>query len=132
MITIEEALGYHEGGRPGKTEVRVTKPCLSPRDLRLAYLPGALAAVRAIAADPSRLPALTNYGNLIAVVTNGTALPGLGAVGPRAAKPMQEGTAVVFKRFADIDVFDLGIDTTDTAAFVETCGCSSRHSQGST
>jgi malate dehydrogenase (oxaloacetate-decarboxylating)(NADP+) len=120
MMTTDEALSYHQGERPGKTEVRLTKPCLSPRDLRLAYLPGALAAVGAIAADPSRLAALTNYGNLIAVVTNGTALPGLGAVGARAAKPMQEGTAVVFKRFADIDVFDLGIDTVEVDAFVET------------
>jgi malate dehydrogenase (oxaloacetate-decarboxylating)(NADP+) len=120
MMTVEEALSYHQGDRPGKTEIRPTKPCLSPRDLRLAYLPGALAAVRAIAEDPSRLSSLTNYGNLIAAVTNGTALPGLGAVGPRAAKPMQEGTAVIFKRLADIDVFDLGIDTTDVDTFVET------------
>jgi malate dehydrogenase (oxaloacetate-decarboxylating)(NADP+) len=120
MMTIEEALAYHQGDRPGKIEIRTTKPCLTPRDLRLAYLPGALAAVRAIAEDPARLSALTNYGNLIAVVTNGTALPGLGNVGPRAAKPMGEGTAVLFKRLADIDVFDLGIDTTDPDAFVET------------
>jgi malate dehydrogenase (oxaloacetate-decarboxylating)(NADP+) len=120
MMSIEEALSYHGGERPGKTEVRLTKPCLSPRDLRLAYLPGALAAVAAISQDPERIRSLTNYGNLIAVVTNGTALPGLGAVGPRAAKPMQEGTAVLFKRLADIDVFDLGIDTVEVDAFVET------------
>jgi malate dehydrogenase (oxaloacetate-decarboxylating)(NADP+) len=120
MMSIDDALSYHGGERPGKTEVRLTKPCLSPRDLRLAYLPGALAAVAAISEDPARIRSLTNYGNLIAVITNGTALPGLGAVGPRAAKPMQEGTAVLFKRLADIDVFDLGIDTVEPDAFVET------------
>jgi malate dehydrogenase (oxaloacetate-decarboxylating)(NADP+) len=119
MITNEESLSYHADGRPGKIEVRATKPCISPRDLRLAYLPGALSAVAAIAAEPSRLATLTNYGNLIAVVTNGTALPGLGAVGPRAAKPMQEGTAVMFKRLADIDVFDLGIDSVDPRTIVD-------------
>jgi malate dehydrogenase (oxaloacetate-decarboxylating)(NADP+) len=120
MLTNDEALLYHQSGRPGKIEVRPTKPCLTPRDLRLAYLPGALSAVRAIADDPRRLATLTNYGNLIAVVTNGTALPGLGNVGPRAAKPLQEGAAVMFKRLADIDVFDLELDTTDRDTFVET------------
>jgi malate dehydrogenase (oxaloacetate-decarboxylating)(NADP+) len=120
MIRREESLRYHALDRPGKIEVRATTPCLTPRELRLAYLPGAAFPSREIAQDPSAAFRYTSRGNLVAVVTNGTAVPGLGDVGPHAAKPMQEGMAVLFKRLADIDVFDLEIDTTDPDRFVDT------------
>jgi malate dehydrogenase (oxaloacetate-decarboxylating)(NADP+) len=120
MIRREDSLEYHAAGRPGKIEVRATKPCLAPREMRLAYLPGATFPSREIALDPSAAFRYTARGNLVGVVTNGTAVPGLGAVGPLAAKPMQEGVAVLFKRLADIDVFDLELDATDPDRFVET------------
>ena len=121
MIPRDESLHYHGSGagRPGKIELRVTKPLLTPRDLRLAYLPGAGHPAREIAADPSALFRYTARGNLVGVITNGTAVPGLGNVGAAAAKPMQEGIAMLFKRLADIDVFDLELDTTDTDRFVD-------------
>jgi len=120
MIPREDALQYHAGERPGKIELRATKPCLTPREMRLAYLPGATYPSREIAADPQAAFRYTARGNLVAVVTNGSAVPGLGPVGPLAAKPMQEGIAVLFKRLADIDVFDLELDATDPDRFVET------------
>jgi malate dehydrogenase (oxaloacetate-decarboxylating)(NADP+) len=120
MIDEKAALDYHAGHRPGKIEIKESKPSLSPREMRLAYLPGALAPARRIAADPAASYAYTARGNLIALVTNGTAVPGLGDVGPLAAKPVQEGIAVLFKRLADIDVFDLEFDTRDPDRFVET------------
>jgi malate dehydrogenase (oxaloacetate-decarboxylating)(NADP+) len=120
MIRREDSLEYHAGERPGKIELHATKPCLTPREVRLAYLPGASFPSREIAQDPSAAFRYTSRGNLVAVVTNGTAVPGLGDVGPLAAKPMQEGVAVLFKRLADIDVFDLELDTTDPERFVET------------
>lgn len=120
MIRAEESLEYHAGARPGKIEVRASKPCLSPREIRLAYLPGAGYPAQAIAGDPRHAYRYTTKGNLVAVVGNGSAVPGLGDVGPLAAKPMQEGIAVLFKRLADIDVFDLELDTRDPALFVET------------
>jgi malate dehydrogenase (oxaloacetate-decarboxylating)(NADP+) len=120
MIRREESLGYHSGGRPGKIEVRGTKPCLTPREMRLAYLPGASFPAQEIAADPSATFRYTSRGNLVGVITNGSGVPGLGDVGPDAAKPMQEGIAILFKRLADIDVFDLELDTTDPDRFVET------------
>src|SRR5512145_2350227 len=110
MIRREESLEYHSAPRTGKIELRATKPCLTPRDLRLAYLPGAAFACEAIAAEPEASFRYTARGNLVAVVTNGSSVPGLGAVGPRAAKPMQEGFAVLMKRLADLDVFDLELD----------------------
>lgn len=119
-MTRDAAFEYHAGDRPGKIEVKETKPCLSPRDIRMAHIPGALGPARAIAADPAQAYLYTARGNLIAVVTNGSGLPGLGDLGPAAAKPLAEGLAVLFKRFADIDTFDLELDTRDTAAFVET------------
>lgn len=118
-MTRNEALDYHAGDRPGKIEVKETKPCLSPREVRAAYLPGALEPARAIAADPANAFRYTARGNLVAVVTNGSAVPGLGDIGPAAAKPVQEGIAVLFKRLADIDVFDLELDTRDVDRFVE-------------
>ncbi len=120
MIRREEALEYHEGERPGKIEVRSIKQCLTAREMRMAYLPGASFACEAIAADPDAAFRYTSRGNLVAVITNGSAVPGLGNIGPLAAKPMQEGLALLFKRFADIDVFDLEIDAEDPDQFVET------------
>jgi malate dehydrogenase (oxaloacetate-decarboxylating)(NADP+) len=120
MIRREDSLEYHAAGRPGKIELRAAKPCLTPREMRLAYLPGAAFPAREIAADPAAAYRYTARGNLVGVVTNGTAVPGLGAVGALAAKPMQEGVAVLFKRLADIDVFDLELDATDPDRFVET------------
>ena len=105
-----EALEYHERpGRPGKLEIRSTKPMNTQLDLSLAYSPGVAAPCRVIAEDPDATYQYTSRGNLVAVVTNGTAVLGLGAIGPEAAKPVMEGKAVLFKRFADIDVFDLEI-----------------------
>lgn len=120
MVRRDEALEYHAGPRAGKIEVRATKPCLTARDLRQAYLPGASFACEAIAADPTALARYTARGNLVAVVTNGSAVPGLGDIGPRAVKPMQEGMALLCKRLADIDVFDLEIDARDPETFVDT------------
>jgi malate dehydrogenase (oxaloacetate-decarboxylating)(NADP+) len=120
MIRREDSLEYHSAGRPGKIELRATKPCLTPREMRLAYLPGAAFPSKEIAEDPAAAFRYTSRGNLVGVVTNGTAVPGLGPVGPLAAKPMQEGVAVLFKRLADIDVFDLELDAADPGRFVET------------
>src|SRR5512140_277664 len=120
MIRREDSLEYHGGARPGKIELHASKPCLTPREMSLAYLPGAAFPSRAIADDPAAAFRYTARGNLVGVVTNGTAVPGLGCVGPLAAKPMQEGIAVLFKRLADIDVFDLEIDAPDPESFVQT------------
>jgi malate dehydrogenase (oxaloacetate-decarboxylating)(NADP+) len=120
MIRSEEALEFHAGNRPGKLEVRPAKPCLTAREMRLAYLPGARFACEAIAALPDAAFRYTARGNLVGVVTNGSAVPGLGDVGPLAAKPMGEGLALLFKRLADIDAFDLELDTRDADRFVET------------
>ena len=120
MIKREESLEYHASGRPGKIELRVTKPCLTPWEMRLAYLPGASYPSIEIMKDPSSVFRYTLRGNLVAVITNGTAVPGLGDVGAAAAKPMQEGVAMLFKRLADIDVFDLELDTRDPDRFVDT------------
>ncbi len=120
MIQREDSLKYHKTGRPGKIELRPTKACLTPREMRFAYLPGASFPSMEIAKNPSSAFQYTARGNLVGVITNGTAIPGLGNVGPVAAKPMQEGMAVLFKRLADIDVFDLELNTTDPDRFVET------------
>ena len=120
MIRPDESLAYHEADRPGKIELRTTKSCLTAREMRLAYLPGACFPGAAIHADPDAAFRYTARGNLVGVITNGSAVPGLGDVGPLAAKPMQEGTAVLFKRLADIDVFDLELDTGDPDRFVDT------------
>ncbi len=120
MIRREDALEYHAAGRPGKIELRATTPCLTPREMRLAYLPGASFPGQEIMGDRGATFRYTARGNLVGVITNGTAVPGLGNVGPAAAKPMQEGVAVLFKRLADIDVFDLELDTTDPDRLVET------------
>ena len=105
-----EALRYHAGDRPGKLEVVATKPLATQRDLSLAYTPGVAEACRAIHADPADAFRYTAKGNLVAVVTNGTAVLGLGDIGPMAGKPVMEGKANLFKKFADIDVFDIELD----------------------
>ncbi len=112
-ITREEALAYHSEGRKGKIEVVPTKPTLTQRDLSLAYTPGVATPVLEIARDPDLAYEYTAKGNLVAVVSNGTAILGLGNRGPLASKPVMEGKGVLFKRFADIDVFDIELDAKD-------------------
>jgi malate dehydrogenase (oxaloacetate-decarboxylating)(NADP+) len=116
----EEALRYHAEPRPGKLEVVPTKPCETQADLSLAYTPGVAVPCLEIEKNPADAYRYTNRGNLVAVVSNGTAVLGLGAIGALAGKPVMEGKAVLFKRFADIDVFDLEVDTTDTEQFIQT------------
>jgi malate dehydrogenase (oxaloacetate-decarboxylating)(NADP+) len=117
-ITDQEALQFHSRGRPGKLEILPTKPMATQRDLSLAYSPGVAVPVKAIHADPSTAFDYTTRGNMVAVITNGTAILGLGNLGALAAKPVMEGKAVLFKRFADIDSIDLEIDTEDPEAFI--------------
>jgi malate dehydrogenase (oxaloacetate-decarboxylating)(NADP+) len=117
-FTRQEALQFHAEGRPGKLEIMPTKPMATQRDLSLAYSPGVAVPVEAIAENPSLAYDYTMKGNLVAVITNGTAILGLGNLGALAAKPVMEGKAALFKRFADIDAIDLEIDTQDTDAFV--------------
>ncbi len=109
----EEAREYHAAGRPGKIMIAITKPCATQHDLALAYTPGVAVPVRDIQQDPLEAFRYTARGNLVAVVTNGSAVLGLGNVGPLAGKPVMEGKALLFKRFADVDVFDIEIDATD-------------------
>ncbi len=113
------ALEYHRHPVAGKLQVVATKNIVNQRDLALAYSPGVAAACDAICEDPAQAVELTTRGNLVAVVTNGTAVLGLGAIGPLAAKPVMEGKAALFKKFAGIDVFDLELDVTDTDRMVE-------------
>ncbi len=108
-----QALAYHENGRPGKLEVRVTKPMATSRDLSLAYSPGVAEACLAIAEDPANAARFTGRQNLVAVVTNGTAVLGLGSIGPLASKPVMEGKAALFKKFAAIDCFDIEVAESD-------------------
>ncbi len=115
----EDALEFHRHPVPGKLAVVATKPLATQRDLSLAYSPGVAAASEAIRRDPEQAAELTVRSNLVAVVTNGTAVLGLGSIGPLAAKPVMEGKAVLFKKFAAIDAFDLEIDATDPERFVE-------------
>jgi malate dehydrogenase (oxaloacetate-decarboxylating)(NADP+) len=112
-IRREDALAYHSGGRKGKIEVVPTKPCATARDLALAYTPGVAEPCLEIAKDQDLSYTYTARGNLVAVVSNGTAVLGLGDIGPHAGKPVMEGKGVLFKRFADIDVFDINIDARD-------------------
>jgi malate dehydrogenase (oxaloacetate-decarboxylating)(NADP+) len=117
-LTDQEALQFHAQGRPGKLEVVATKPMATQRDLSLAYSPGVAVPVLAIAEDPGRAFDYTVKGNLVGVITNGTAILGLGNLGALAAKPVMEGKAVLFKRFADIDAFDLEVTTEDPDEFI--------------
>jgi malate dehydrogenase (oxaloacetate-decarboxylating)(NADP+) len=120
LIGDQEALDYHEQGRPGKLEVQPSKACLTQRDLSLAYTPGVAVPCLRIAANPEDAYRYTGKGNLVAVVSNGTAVLGLGDIGALAGKPVMEGKGVLFKRFADIDVFDLEIDSHDPEEIVRT------------
>ncbi len=117
-ITDQEALLFHSRGRPGKLEIIATKPMATQRDLSLAYSPGVAAPVKAIHADPSTAYDYTVRGNMVAVITNGTAILGLGNLGALASKPVMEGKVVLFKRFADIDSIDLEVDTEDPEEFI--------------
>jgi len=116
----QEALDYHEFPRPGKVSVELTKPTETPHDLALAYSPGVAEPVREIAKDPDNAYRYTNKGNLVAVISDGTAILGLGDLGSLASKPVMEGKAVLFKRFAGVDVFDIEVDAESTQAFIDT------------
>ena len=109
----QEALLFHSLGRPGKIEIIASKPMATQRDLSLAYSPGVAVPVRAIAEDPAKAYDYTAKGNLVAVISNGTAILGLGNLGALASKPVMEGKAVLFKRFADVDSIDIELDTED-------------------
>ena len=115
----EAALAYHRTPKPGKLEVTATKPLVNQRDLALAYSPGVAAACAAIVEDPGEAARLTVRANLVGVITNGTAVLGLGAIGPLASKPVMEGKAVLFKKFAGIDAFDIEVSERDAAKFVD-------------
>lgn len=116
----ERALAYHELPRPGKISVESSKPCATQVELSLAYTPGVAEPVRQIARDPELVYRYTGKGNLVAVVTDGTAILGLGNLGPLAAKPVMEGKAVLFKRFANIDVYDIEIKSDSVEEFIRT------------
>ena len=117
-FTDEEALQFHNRGKPGKLEITPTKPMATQRDLSLAYSPGVAVPVRRIAEVPETAYDYTAKGNLVAVISNGTAILGLGDLGALASKPVMEGKAVLFKRFADVDSIDLEVDTKDVEAFI--------------
>jgi malate dehydrogenase (oxaloacetate-decarboxylating)(NADP+) len=121
MSYRQDALDYHSMGRPGKIAVVPTKPALTQRDLSLAYSPGVAEPCRRIAEDPEEAFRYTARGNLVAVVSNGSAVLGLGNLGPLASKPVMEGKAVLFKRFADIDVFDLEVNSEDPEEIIRFC-----------
>ena len=116
----KSSLHYHRYPRPGKLEIKATKPLANQRDLSLAYSPGVAIACQEIEQDPGAAAYYTARGNLVAVITNGTAVLGLGAIGGLASKPVMEGKAVLFKEFADIDVFDIEIDEKDPQKFIDT------------
>src|SRR5258705_7541493 len=113
------ALAYHRLPRPGKLELKAIRPLANQRDLALAYSPGVAAACMAIAADPAEAASLTIRANLVAVVSNGTAVLGLGNIGPLASKPVMEGKAVLFKKFAGMDVFEIEIAADTVERVVE-------------
>ena len=117
-VTDEEALLFHSSGRPGKLEIAPTKPLTTQRDLALAYSPGVAAPCLRIQEDPSTVYDYTAKGNVVAIISNGTAVLGLGNLGALASKPVMEGKAVLFKRFADVDGIDLEVDTTDVDEFI--------------
>ena len=115
----EDSLEYHEEEPPGKIEISTTKPTNTQRDLSLAYSPGVAAPCRKIRDDAEDAYKYTAKGNLVGVVSNGSAVLGLGDIGPEASKPVMEGKGVLFKRFADIDVFDIELDHSEPEQFVE-------------
>src|SRR5271168_5385349 len=117
-ITAEEALALHASGRPGKLETRISKPLTTARDLSLAYSPGVAEPCLRIFADPATVYDYTTRGNMVAVISNGTAVLGLGNLGALASKPVMEGKVALFKRFADVDSIDLEVGTEDPDEFV--------------
>ncbi|MBA3975296.1 MAG: NADP-dependent malic enzyme, partial [Candidatus Solibacter sp.] len=121
MIRKEEALAYHSAEPAGKVSVTPTKPCRTQRDLSLAYTPGVAVPCLEIAENPQAVYQYTSKGNLVAVISNGTAVLGLGNIGPAAGKPVMEGKGILFKRFADIDVFDIELATEDPKEVIRTC-----------
>jgi malate dehydrogenase (oxaloacetate-decarboxylating)(NADP+) len=121
MVTKQQALDYHFGARPGKIEVTPTKPCRTQRDLSLAYTPGVADPCLEIQRNPHDAFKYTARGNLVAVISNGTAVLGLGDIGALAGKPVMEGKAVLFKRFADVDVFDIEINSHDPDEVIKVC-----------
>ena len=118
-LSKQDALDYHSTGRKGKLEVVPSKPCATARDLSLAYTPGVADPCLEIARDSELAYEYTGKGNLVAVISNGTAVLGLGDIGPLAGKPVMEGKGVLFKRFADVDVFDIEVDEKDPDKFIE-------------
>src|SRR5260370_11394053 len=120
-IRNEDALEYHSSNPPGKLSVTPSKPCHTQRDLSLAYTPGVAIPCLEIQRQPALVYRYTGKGNLVAVVTNGTAVLGLGNIGPAAGKPVMEGKGVLFTRFGDIDVFDLELDTADPKEIIRVC-----------
>lgn len=116
----EKALAYHRNGRPGKLAIEITKPVNNESDLALAYTPGVACAVEAIAESQEKIYEYTAKGNLVGVITNGSAILGLGNLGPYASKPVMEGKAVLFKKCADIDAIDIEIDASDPDIFIDT------------
>ncbi|HEB83760.1 MAG TPA: NADP-dependent malic enzyme [Bacteroidetes bacterium] len=121
MSYEKEALKYHSEPTPGKIAIRATKPCITQRDLSLAYTPGVAVPCLEIEKNPDDVYRYTNKGNLVAVVSNGTAVLGLGNIGPMAGKPVMEGKGVLFKRFAEVDVFDIELNTLDPDEIIRTC-----------
>lgn len=119
LFTNQEALDYHSHGRKGKLEVIPVKPCATQKHLSLAYTPGVAQACLAIKNDPSKVYEYTNKGNLVAVVSNGTAVLGLGNIGPMGGKPVMEGKGVLFKAFADVDVYDINLNEADPDKIIE-------------
>ncbi|GJL90700.1 NADP-dependent malic enzyme [Hyphococcus sp.] len=117
-FTDQEALDFHSRGKPGKLEITPTKPMATQRDLSLAYSPGVAVPVQAIADDPDKAYDYTSKGNMVAVISNGTAILGMGDLGALASKPVMEGKSVLFKRFADIDSIDIEVDTKDPDEFI--------------
>jgi len=116
----QQALEYHAHPKPGKVGTLITKPCNTQHDLSLAYTPGVAEPCLEIARDHAAVYDYTSIGNLVAVISNGTAVLGLGDIGPAASKPVMEGKAVLFKAFADIDVFDIEVNATKPHDFIET------------
>lgn len=115
----KEALDYHANPRPGKTGIEITKPCETQDELSLAYTPGVAEPVRVIAKNPDAVYEYTNKGNLVGIISNGSAVLGLGSAGPLASKPVMEGKAVLFKKFADIDAFDIEVDAESPQEFIQ-------------
>jgi malate dehydrogenase (oxaloacetate-decarboxylating)(NADP+) len=120
-VTKQQVLDYHFGGRPGKIEVTSSKPCRTQRDLSLAYTPGVAVPCLEIEKNPHDAFKYTARGNLVAVISNGTAVLGLGDIGALAGKPVMEGKGVLFKRFADVDVFDLEVNSHDPDEIIKLC-----------